>query len=329
VTWHRQNRRVGIVLLMAGSLTLPLFLATLFRAMGWRLLASPSDDFWPEVTNTEFLIVALAWLGLNSCFWWRTRTSAFSLLWTLSGVAVPTALYAFMGLKDWDPDEIGFMYLFPGALLFGLAMLLDLKRRQPYFAAAPYILGLAILIGSATALALEGPTTKWLGVGVLADALGVESLLEKRQIYYSFMINGAVYLALGLLADRSVRSASLRRIATFLFWIAPSHLLVPVVMLTRDRAWAILPDDWSIPELVLPAAALAFVFASVPKQMKSFFFSGLGYFAVGVWLITAHHFRDVFAWPVALAAAGLALAVVAWRKPALFDTAPTDDRPLR
>jgi len=329
VTWRRQNRRVGLVFLMAGSLTLPLFLTTLLRALGWRLLADPGDDFWPEVTNVEFLIVALVWLAQNSWLWRRTRTSAFSLLWTLSGVAAATAAFAVMGLKEWEPDEIGLMYLFPGSLLFVLAMLLDVRHHQPYFAAAPYVIGLAILIGGATALALEGPTTEWLGVKRLAEALGVETLLEPRQIYYSFMINGMVYLAFGLLADRSVQSASLRRIATFLFWIAPSHLLVPVVMLAQDRAWAVLPHDWSIPELLLPLAALGFVFASVPKQMKSFFFSGLGYFAAGVLLITDHHFWDVFAWPIALAAAGLTSAVVAWRKPALFDTSPSDDRPLR
>jgi len=78
--------------------------------------------------------------------------------------------------------------------------------------------------------------------------------------------------------------------------------------------------------VILPIGALAFIFASVPKQMKSFFFSGLGYLAVSAQRLTAAHFEDVFAWPVALAVAGIGLALVAWRRPALFDRTTTGEQ---
>ena len=72
---------------------------------------------------------------------------------------------------------------------------------------------------------------------------------------------------------------------------------------------------------MLCLGALFFVFASIPKQMKSFFFSGLFYVAVSVVWITNNHFIDTFAWPVALALAGLGLLGAAWRYPSLFDRA--------
>jgi hypothetical protein len=65
--------------------------------------------------------------------------------------------------------------------------------------------------------------------------------------------------------------------------------------------------------------ALLFVFASVPKQMKSFFFSGLLYLAISVQRLTARHFEDVIAWPLALSLMGIMLAWMAWRYPSLFD----------
>ena len=45
-------------------------------------------------------------------------------------------------------------------------------------------------------------------------------------------------------------------------------------------------------EWLLPAAACVFVFASIPRQMKNFFVSGLLFFAIGVFRLQQDVFHD-------------------------------------
>jgi hypothetical protein len=318
VLWRRGNRRVSLVLLMAAAMAWPLLGVTLLDAAGGRIGAS-ARDLWPVLTNVEWTYVTATWAAACLGLWRATRTSAFSLIWAISAVALATALFSVAGMKDWSDDERAAAYLGAGAALFALAVALDLGWRRAYLAVPQYVIGLALVVGAASVLAIRGPTTEWLGAARLAREMGVEALNAGRQINYSLMINGAAYLIMGLVADRSRTSRSLRRIAVLLFWLAPSHLLAPLARLAHEGAWPVLPGGWTVPETLLIAGALAFVFASVPKQIRSFFFSGLGYVAAGIWLITVRHFQTAFAWPVLLAAAGLALALVAWRRPSLFD----------
>jgi hypothetical protein len=322
--WTHRTRRVALVLLMASCLTWPVAVAALFMSMKWKLAAG-ADDVLPSLTNVELIIATASWTVLCLALWRWTRTSAFALVWGLSFLAVATAVFAWMGLKRWNCDEAAVWYLVPGAILLGLAMALDLRWRQVYFAAPLYVMGVAVLGLALTEIAREGPTTRWLGVYAMAEQWGIEKLDAARQVKYSFIINGAVYLVMGLMADRSRSSWWLRKIATVLFWLAPSHLLLPVRLLADQ--WAVLPGGWTAPEVLLPLGALAFVLASVPKQMKSFFFSGLGYLAVAAERLTAAHFQDVYAWPVGLAVAGFVLAMVAWRRPALFDRSGSASAP--
>jgi serine/threonine protein kinase len=304
--WKRHTYRVSLVLLMAACLTWPLLLATLFITMKWGLLVSP-DDFLGQITNFEAVVVAGTWLAVTAGLWRHTKTSAFALIWGLSALVFATTLFALAGMKHWKNDEVAAWYMLPGAALFGLAMLLDLRWRRDYFAAPLYIMGFIVLAVALSELAYRGPTTKWLGVAGEVP----------HQIEYSFIINGLLALAFGLLADRSEKSWWLRRTATVLFWLAPSHILLPIRLLANE--WPLLPYGWTIPEVLLPLGAMIFVFASVPTQMKSFFFSGLGYLAVALQRITAEHFDKVFAWPVTLSVMGLTLAIIAWRRPTLFD----------
>jgi hypothetical protein len=286
---------VALVLLMAACLTWPLAVAAFFMTAKWGLAGGP-DDSLPDLTNVELILVTGTWAALGLLLWWWTRTSAFALLWGLSALSLATAIFLWSGMKHWDPDTVAAWYLVPGAALFGVAMALDLKWRQVYFAAPLYVMGLLVLLAALTYLAKEGPTTKWLGVDSIAQQLGIEAVDRGHQVKYSFILNGAAYLVLGLVADRSQASWWLRKTATLLFWLAPSHLLVPLRLLADQ--WALLPGGWTVPEVLLPVGALAFVFASVPKQMKSFFFSGLAYVAVAVQRLTAQHFEDVYAWPL-------------------------------
>ncbi|GAI56218.1 unnamed protein product, partial [marine sediment metagenome] len=67
--------------------------------------------------------------------------------------------------------------------------------------------------------------------------------------------------------------------------------------------------------ILLPVASFAFVFGSVTKQMKSFFFSGLAGIAAAVHKLTVKHLDKFFAWPVSLIIAGIIWMFVSWLVP--------------
>lgn len=70
----------------------------------------------------------------------------------------------------------------------------------------------------------------------------------------------------------------------------------------------------------MPAVAAVFVFASIPKQMKNFFATGLLFFAVGVMRLANGWLVDKAVWPLALVAAGTALMLVAANYSRIFLT---------
>ncbi len=315
--WRRHTRRVALVLLMAGAILCPIAVATALSCADWLIGGSNSPDLLPGIlTNHQLLAATIAALVLAAGLWWRTRTSALAIIWALSVMALATAVFTLTGLRTYLEDgrygRVAGWYLWPGLGLLALAMAWDIRWKVQRFAGPLYIMAVAVLLLSLTLIAKFGPTLQWLGIVQLQQSGDMG-----RHIKYGFMINGAVYLLLGLLADRSASSPWLRRIGMLLFWLAPSHILIPILALEGE--WPIAGSTWTAPEILLPIGALGFVFASVPKQMKSFFFSGLFYVAIAVHRLTARHFEDVLAWPVALAIAGVALALAAWRYPALFD----------
>ena len=317
VLWRRRTHRVAIVLLMGAAIACPIAVGTALAYLGWPRAGAPQDELLSEIlSNRQLLAATVAALAVGLLLWSHTRTAAFALITALATVFVATALFSLAGLRreleEGHLDTVAGWYLAPGLVLLTVAMAVDLRWKVPPFAAPFYVMALMILLTSLTLIARFGPTLRWLGW--LGSDAGADMT---RQIDYSFMINGGLYLLAGLLADRTAGSAWLRRIGALLFWLAPSHLLIPIWRL--EDTWPIFGRSWTFAELLLPCVALLFVFASVPKQMKSFFFSGLFYVAISVQRLTARHFKDELAWPVALAVAGLALALIAWRWPALFD----------
>ncbi|HEY2587531.1 MAG TPA: serine/threonine-protein kinase [Tepidisphaeraceae bacterium] len=315
--WRRGVPRVALVMLIGGTVILPVAVATALAH--FRILAVPQPDrelLSGLATNNQLLIATAVFVLMSLAAWRATRTAAFAILSAISLIAFVTVGFGRLGLRtQWEAghfDTVAGWYLGLGAVLLLIAMAWDLRWRIESFASPFYVFALFFLLSSLTVIARFGPTLQWLHLTGAAqgDVLG-------RQIDYSFMINGVLYLTVGFLVDRSASSAWLRWIGNLLFWLAPSHLLLPVLHL--EDQWPIGATGWTVPELILPVAALAFVFISVPKQMKSFFFSGLFYAAIAVQRLTARHFEDRFAWPVSLAAAGLLLTLIAWRRPAWLD----------
>jgi len=313
--WQRRTNRVAAVMLIGAAMVCPIAVAT--ALVQWHVL----EGGWaPPIleriaANRQLLAATATGLALALALWWRTRTAAFALICGAMLLAVSTAAFALMGLRTrlelGRADIVAGWYLMPALALLFAALAWDLRWRVPSFATPLYAMGVAVAALALSLVAWFGPTPRWLGLASPAEGPHLS-----RQIQYSFMINGALYLAAGLAASRSRRSASLRRIGTILLWLAPTHILLPLLRLENE--WPLGASGWTIPEALLPLGALAFVFASVLRQMKSFFFSGLFYLAVGVQRLTARHFENAVAWPVALAALGAAMTVLAWRFPTLF-----------
>jgi len=318
VLWRHGTKRVAIVLLIGASLVCPLLIGTMLVTMELCQTIISGKDLLPGLANNaQFLLATGTWAALSLALWKRTGTSAFSLVTTVSVLALSTACFAMLDMigeiTRGNADTVAGWYLIPGSLMLFTALYLDLRGRAVHHAGPPYVIGIAVLLAAMTIIALLGPTTEWIG---LVD-LEPRSAARVRHVKYAFVINGIVYLLIGLFADRSKLSRWLRQIATFVFWLAPSHILVAILLLENE--WAVLPGNWTVAELLLPFGALFFIFISVPKQMKSFFFSGLFYMAVSVQRLTDRHFEHTFAWPIALATGGFLLALAAWRYPALFD----------
>jgi len=60
---------------------------------------------------------------------------------------------------------------------------------------------------------------------------------------------------------------------------------------------------------------MGFVFGSVVRQMKAFFFSGLGGVAISVHKFTIEHLDKFFAWPISLIVTGIVWMAVSWLLP--------------
>lgn len=91
-------------------------------------------------------------------------------------------------------------------------------------------------------------------------------------------------------------------------FVIPGHVLTSLLLLGMD---AKSPVEARTLEWTLPAAACAFVFASIPRQMKNFFASGLVFFAIGVYRLQQNVFPGRAVWPVMLLTVGLTLMVAA------------------
>lgn len=318
ILWQRRDRRVGLILLIGAAMILPIAVAVACVQYHWLIDPEPRQRLLGDyLGNRQLLAATAAWLALSLAIWRGTQTAAFAVVSTIAIAACFTAIFAMHDLRgklaDGDFAAVARWYLTPGVMFFAVGIFWDLLRKNASFAAPFYIAGLLLLLLSLSLIAYFGPTVQWLGLARAHDGTQLARLID-----YSFMINGVIYLCFALIADRSPSSPWLRWIGGVLFWLAPTHLLLPVLRL--EDQWPIAGSSWTIPELVLPVTALAFLFAAVPKQMKSLFFSGLFYLAISMQQLTARHFENKLGWPIGIAIAGMLLTVVAWQWPAVFES---------
>jgi hypothetical protein len=113
-------------------------------------------------------------------------------------------------------------------------------------------------------------------------------------------------------------SPQMRSVAKVFRFVIPGHVLTSLLLLGLNASKEFGDGknlDWHFQarffEVLLPLAALLFVFGSIPKQMKNFFATGLLFLAIGITRLQQELFKNNSVWPVSLLITGLLLMYIA------------------
>lgn len=132
------------------------------------------------------------------------------------------------------------------------------------------------------------------------------------------MVNGGIYFLLDRFCER-LGYPQIRTLGKSFRFLIAGHVLTSLWLLglNASERWKAAPGsadarfEARLLECLLPAAACIFVFASIPRQMKNFFVSGLIFVAVGVVRLQRDLFEGASAWPLILVACGLGMMAAA------------------
>ena len=304
--WRRGYYRVAIAYMLAFCLVAPVaVLVTLEEARVFtgltqgqvRLELFHRLDFARQATNAQLWWALLA--GLPVCWWLRrfTRAPVFSLIFAALSALLCLATLLRLGVLDCLDRDPGRFYfdLLPCALLFMTAGFAFERLRRPddsrYFYPFAVVFTWAALTGLAT---WHEPWAHWLKAA---------APWTRGQIEYLFLINAAVYFALDRLCDL-FPSQQVRMVGKSFRFVIPGHVMTSLLLLGLAAESHF---EERLLEWLLPAVACVFVFASIPRQMKNFFASGLFFFAIGAYRLQQTVFEKQAFWPIFLLVAGLTL----------------------
>jgi serine/threonine-protein kinase len=310
-TWRRGNYRVAIAYLLAFCLLAPV--AVLVTVEELRLFAglthgSAALELFYRLEAAKKATNAQLWwslaAGLPVCWAMRrfTRAPVFSLMFAAMAALLYLATLLRMGMLDCLDRDPGRFYLrlIPGAVLFLVAGYVFERLRKPDDSRYFYPFGVAFTWAALTGLAgFHKPYSDWL----LRLAPWT-----RGQVEYLFLINAGIYFALDRLADR-FQSEQVRMVGKSFRFLIAGHVLVSLWLLGLNDAAPV--AERHLFEWLLAASACAFVFASIPRQMKNFFVSGMIFLAIGVYRVQQEIFPGRAFWPVSLVVVGLALMLAA------------------
>jgi hypothetical protein len=308
--WRRGALRVAIAYLMAFCLVVPIAALVTFEEARWfagftqgriGLELFHKLEFPKQATNAQLWWALLA--GAPACWWLRrfTRAPVFSLMVAALGASLCGATLLRMGLLDWIEHDPGrpYFYLMPAAAVFMAAGLLLEWRRLPDDSRYFYPLAAGFTWAALTGVvAYHEPYARWL-----------ESVAPwtRGQIAYLYIANAGIYFLLDRLCDRAAGPQA-RMVGKAFRFVIPGHVMFSVLALGVLAEWRF---EKRLFEALLPVVACVFVFASIPRQMKNFFISGLFFLAVGVFRLQQEVFSGRAGWPLFLLAAGLVLMTAA------------------
>ncbi|MBZ5585091.1 MAG: hypothetical protein LAQ30_23345 [Acidobacteriia bacterium] len=310
-TWRRGYCRVSIAYLLAVCLVTPV--AMLLTLEAARLFTAFTQgkanlELFQRLEVRQAATNAQLWWSLLStlpvCWWLRrfTRAPVFSLMYATAAALFCLATLLCMGVLKYVPDDAGrfYMRLIPCAVLFMAAGIVFERRKMPddsrYFYPFAVVFTLAAFSG---VVGYHQP---------LAKLLEKSLSFTHGQIEYLFMLNAGVYFVADRICDRS-SLPQVRMVGKSFRFVIPGHILTSLFLLSfseHAKGREALALYW-----LLPAAALVFVFASIPRQMKNFLVSGLVFLAIGVYRLQDKVFGERWLWPVFLLGCGLGLMVAA------------------
>jgi serine/threonine-protein kinase len=315
--WRQAQPRIGVAYLLTFCLLLPVSLMVAMGQYHWLAGFSHNDEkleflgrfeSFRKTTNAQLWWALLS--SLPAYLWLRrfTRSSVFSLVTAVMGALLCLVTLLRMGMLEWldsDPGKV-YLYLLPFALVFfplgGWVERLRSPADSRYF----YFVGLSFTLAGLSGVALfHDRYASWL-----------KSIAPwtRGQQEYLFIINAGVYIALQFACDR-LSSAQLRWVGKVFRFVIPGHILTSLFLLglAASELWHASPASVALRrevrffEILLPLAACAFIFGSIPKQMKNFLATGLLFLAVAIIRLQQDLFRAKAAWPVSLLLVGLLL----------------------
>ena len=317
VMWRKSESRISVGFFATANLLIPITM--LLTLVQWKIF-SPNYYPWGTETifntltnfksyiifgNTQFYISSLCWFAFSLSFLRLTRSSIFMVFSIISFLFWLSSCYIIADMENWSQDIIAGRYLYPGLGFFALGAILD-RFKYTHFAKPTSYIGLAMIVISLSFIASSNNSLfGWLRISI--------SLEKSELIGLSFTANGLIYLGLATVC-RLLNTILQRQMANILNWLGPFHILSPLRILDMETL-NVYEGHRIIYRILLPIASFGFVFASVPKQMKSFFFSGLGGIAASVHKITTKHLDKFFSWPVSLIITGIVWMFISWLVP--------------
>jgi serine/threonine protein kinase len=310
IMWYRNESRLSVGFLATAGLLIPI--TTLLTLGQWEILSAKYCPWGMEPVykalyeNQSHVIVGNLQMYLSFWFWLSfslivlrlTKSSIFVVYSILAFLFWLTTCFVINGMEKWSSDIIAGRYLFAGFSLFVLGIILDRYKRMHY-AWSLCIVGFALIVIPLSVIAISNNT---LFIWLLDQP---PSFLKNHNeaMALSFICNGLFYLILAV-ACRLLGTILQKRLAEIFSWLGPLHILAVLRILDSDKLD--LPElHRLIYRILLPIASVAFVFGSVIRQMKSYFFSGFAGIGASVHKFTVEHLDKYFAWPVSLIITGI------------------------
>lgn len=324
--WKDGRKRIAIAYLLAFCLLLPVGLMV---AMGeYGILSKPAREDWelfwdlgkPFKPFTNAQMWWAIFLSLPAYVWLRrfTKSSVFSLVFAVMGTLLWIVTLAQMGLKEHFGDNPGWFYfrLLPLALVYFVAGTILERRQQTDDSRYFYPIAVGASFAALSGLAAQHePYAEWLKRA---------AAWTRGQVEYLFILNAGIYYALHGISER-FHTSQMRTVAKTFRFVVPGHILTSLFLLGLEatKRWNGSPADVAMKtearafEFLLPAAACAFIFWSIPKQMKNYLATGLLFLAIGIVRLQQDFFKDRAEWPIVLLLAGTVLMFAAARYPAM------------
>lgn len=309
--WQLGRKRIGVAYLLALCLLAPTALLVAMGEFGW-LTAGPREKWeffgrfesFRRTTNAQLwwaLLLSLpAYYGLRRF----TGSPVFSLVLSAMAALLCITTLLRLGMLEWLDDDPGKVYLrlIPVALLFFVAGFGLERRRHPGDSRYFYPPAVAF-----TWLALSGVAATH---EPYAKGLQAAFPWTRGQVEYLFLINAGIYAVLQAVCDR-LPSDQMRVVARTFRFVIPGHVLTSLWLLGREASQHAAVREARAFEILLPVVACGFVFASIPKQMKNYFATGMLFLAIGIVRLQQGWLKDRGVWPVTLLLAGLGVMLVA------------------